>query len=185
MAKVLPIPFEFSITGFLREHCRQMNAEENPPEKIESASEAVEADISSENGTEHNEPVTAQMAELADAWEGIEENDVAAGATGAAMNPRIQLPPPIAKSLDNLSAKGGAVGALVLGIWCIIGSFITNWSILNGILGLLLGIWGLTSAKKTTAWVGIICCLIGMSMSLLQVSDLISTYMNAIEEPQF
>ncbi len=162
-----------------------MNAEENPPEKIESASEAVEADISSENGTEHNEPVTAQMAELADAWDGIEENDVAAGATGAAMNPRIQLPPPIAKSLDNLSAKGGAVGALVLGIWCIIGSFITNWSILNGILGLLLGIWGLTSAKKTTAWVGIICCLIGMSMSLLQVSDLISTYMNAIEEPQF
>ncbi len=85
-------------------------------------------------------------------------------------------------SLDNLSANGGAVGALVLGIWSIIGVFITNWSIINGVLGLLLGLWGLTSGKRRMAWIGIAFCLVSIFLAMIQVSDLVDAYLKTVDE---
>ena len=91
-------------------------------------------------------------------------------------------PPPLAKNLQNLSANGGAVGALVLGLWCFLGSFITNWSIINGILGLLLGAWGLTSQRKKTAWVGIALCTIGILLCLAEFSELINQWFYEVDD---
>lgn len=93
--------------------------------------------------------------------------------------------PPMAANLDNIAANGGAVGALVLGIWSLIGVFITNWSIINSILGLLLGFWGLTSRRRKLAWVGILLCLISIFLSLIQVGELVNTYMNPVDENPF
>jgi len=111
--------------------------------------------------------------------------DMASAAmTGAGGEIRIKLapPPPLASNLQNLSANGGAIGALVLGLWCFAGSFITNWSILNGILGLLLGAWGLTSRRKKTAWVGIALCTIGIMLCLAQFSELINQWWYAVDD---
>jgi len=104
--------------------------------------------------------------------------------TGAVGPPRIKLapPPPLASNLQNLSANGGAIGALVLGLWCFAGSFITNWSILNGMLGLLLGAWGLTSRRKKTAWIGIALCTIGILLCLAQFSELINQWWYEVDE---
>jgi len=91
-------------------------------------------------------------------------------------------PPPIPRSLQNISANGGAVGALVLGFWCLLGSFVTNWSIINGLLGLILGLWGLTSKKQKTAWIGIALCVLGILLSMVQISDIVNGWMNAVDE---
>ena len=94
----------------------------------------------------------------------------------------VATPPPLATNLQNLSANGGAVGALVLGIWCFMGSFITNWSIINGILGLLLGTWGLTSQRKKTAWIGIALCTIGILLCLAEFSELVNKWMYEVDD---
>ena len=91
--------------------------------------------------------------------------------------------PPAAIELEGIAANGGAVGALVLGIWSILGSLLTFWSLINGILGLALGIWGLRSKRPRMAWIGIFLCLVGASMSLLAVSEMISVYWNAAQDP--
>lgn len=107
---------------------------------------------------------------------------VVSGNVAAATIPAYQPPPPLAKSLQNLSANGGAVGALVLGAWCFIGSFITNWSIINGLLGLILGFWGLTSRRQRIAWIGIALCLVGVFLSLADISAMVNEWMNPVDE---
>jgi hypothetical protein len=98
----------------------------------------------------------------------------------------LAIPAPLnAGNLENMSANGGAIGSLVLGVWCVIGSFITNWSIINGLLGLLMGLWGLTSRKKRTAWIGIALCVLGILMSLIQVNELIKMYLKVVDETPF
>lgn len=94
-------------------------------------------------------------------------------------------PPAIARNFENLAAKGGAVGALVLGIWCFAGSFMTNWSMLNGLIGITMGVWGLTSRHKKMAWIGIILCVLGIMLCMVQISELISTYFSTTNESEF
>ena len=94
-------------------------------------------------------------------------------------------PPPIVDNLDNIAANGGAVGAIVLGIWSFLGAFITNWSIINGILGVVLGLWGLTSRRRRMALIGILLCLISIFLSLIQVGELVKIYMNPVDENPF
>ena len=86
--------------------------------------------------------------------------------------------------MENMSANGGAVGALVLGVWCLAGSLITNWSIINGLIGLLMGLWGLTSRKRKTALIGICLCLVGIFLSLVQANEIINTFLNAVDETE-
>ncbi len=101
----------------------------------------------------------------------------------ASLTKPIYPTPPVAIELEGIAANGGAVGALVLGIWSILGSLLTYWSLINGILGLALGIWGLRSKRPRMAWIGIVLCLVGASMSLLAVSEMISVYWNAAKDP--
>ena len=63
---------------------------------------------------------------------------------------------------QNVAAKGGAVGSIVLGCLTIFGVFVTQWSLFNAIVGLLLGLWGLKSTLFRTAVAGICFCLIGL-----------------------
>ena len=186
-----------------------MGAEEKTPEQSESELSQANSGDSSDNGdlvgefskeiqaiSAADDPVDAQLAELANDESGVgdvlsqantvspEEIEIieatALGGPSLAM-----IPPPIASNFEHMSANGGAVGALVLGVWCVAGSFITNWSMINGFLGLILGLWGLASRKKKTAWIGILLCLIGVFMCLLHVSELVNTYLNADDEAGF
>ena len=87
--------------------------------------------------------------------------------------PNYQLP----AGFENLSATGGAVGALVLGIWSILGSLLTPYAAINSILGIMLGFWGITSTrKKRLALIGIVLSGIGLAMSLFEVSRIISLF---------
>lgn len=96
-----------------------------------------------------------------------------------------KTPVPNTGNLENLPAKGGAIGSLVLGIWCVLGAFVTNWSIINGLIGLLMGLWGMASRKQKTALLGILLCVLGIFMSLIQFNELINTYFTATEEVTF
>jgi len=173
-----------------------MSSEEKAPEELDS--NQAEPD-------QQNQPVEAQLADSADVV--VEASVVDSGdqntgelvtdffkgkksqiqmaAASVAVPPIGALPPPLAKSMQNLSANGGAVGSLVLGIWCLIGSFITNWSIINGLLGLLLGVWGLTSRKKKMAWIGIALCVIGSLMAMIQIGEIVGEALNAVDESEF
>jgi hypothetical protein len=165
------------------------SSEPNHVDSVESNSEPLEAtlvdataltEVQNDDPSAPADPVMAEMAESA--------GDVLSLAGGATLNPThfSSIPaPPMAGSLENMSANGGAIGSLVLGVWCVAGSFITNWSIINGVIGLLMGFWGLTSRKQRTAWVGIALCVIGIFLSLIQVSELINTYLNAVDETPF
>ena len=84
---------------------------------------------------------------------------------------RFTPPPPIPEDLDNVSAVGGAVAALVLGAWSIVGSFVTPWSMVNSCLGLLLGLWGMSSRHRRWAIVGMALCLIGLLMAGVQINE--------------
>jgi hypothetical protein len=68
---------------------------------------------------------------------------------------------------QNISAKGGAVAAVTLGLLTIFGAFITQWSMFNGIIGLPLGLWGLSSPLKRTTWAGIFLCVVGLALCAL------------------
>ena len=59
---------------------------------------------------------------------------------------------PAVKSDDNLlqanlAAQGGAVASVVLGAMSIIGASVTSYSVINGLLGLMLGLWGMSSTR--------------------------------------
>ncbi|MCH2181867.1 MAG: hypothetical protein MK108_07670 [Mariniblastus sp.] len=91
-------------------------------------------------------------------------------------------PLPMPVNFQNLAAAGGSVGALVLGVWSIIGATLTPFSMINAIVGILMGFWGLTSTKKTMAIVGMVLCLIGLSLSVWEVNGFISNYFYRAEE---
>ena len=158
-----------------------MSPEENPPEDLIPSSSDKLLPESEKDSSLGDEPTIAEavMAEPADQTDVVVAEDVgfSASHSGFAISA-----PRVAGNLENMSANGGAIGSLVLGLWCVAGSFITNWSIINGVIGLLMGFWGLTSRKKKTAWIGIAFCVIGIFLSLIQVSELIGEYMQEVEE---
>jgi hypothetical protein len=88
-------------------------------------------------------------------------------------------PPPIPQNMENVAAVGGAVGAMVLGVWSIIGSLITPWSVVNSLLGFLLGMWGTTSRHRRWSIIGIVLCLIGLFLSAVQINEIIHAIFRA------
>jgi len=102
---------------------------------------------------------------------------VAAAAPTVAYNPSILKPPkpaayqPPPSPMANLSAKGGAVGAMVLGVMAFAGSFITSYAILNSFMGMALGLWGLRSNHRRMALVGISLCVISAFLCALDISE--------------
>ncbi len=95
---------------------------------------------------------------------------------------RFSETPKIPTKLDNIAANGGAVGATVLGVWSLIGVFITSWSIITSVLGLLLGFWGLTSGRRRLAIFGIVMCLASILLGLIQVGEILDMYLNPVDE---
>lgn len=71
---------------------------------------------------------------------------------------------------DSIAANGGSVAALVLGIWSIFGALFTSLSLINGMIGIVLGIWGLTSRKKSLAVFGIVLCFVGIMACMLNIT---------------
>lgn len=53
------------------------------------------------------------------------------------------------------AATGGAVGAVALGLWALITFWLTDWTMLNALVGLALGFWGLQSPRQKIARLGL------------------------------
>lgn len=170
-----------------------MNAEEKPTRDLESDSAASPDSAALDPATVPATivPVEASLAddvaveaEIVESGNHLTSTSYPPGNHDAAVDDTYLLnsAPALSGNFENLAAKGGAVGALVLGIWCLAGSFITNWSVINGLLGLMMGFWGLTSRHKKMAWIGIAFCMIGILLCLVQVSEIISVYLNARDE---
>ncbi len=85
----------------------------------------------------------------------------------------------IAVEFQNMSAIGGAVGALVLGAWSIIGAMITPWSSINAMIAILLGIYGLRSKRKRLSILGIALAVAGLVLSLMELNELLSTWFDS------
>lgn len=86
--------------------------------------------------------------------------------------------------LENIQAKGGAVGAIVLGTLAIAGSFLTGYSAINAVIGLLMGLWGLSSPKPKLALIGLVLCIVGGFLSILDVSSALA-WLNSPEPAEF
>ena len=114
--------------------------------------------ISENDSPESAKPI--EVARYADPSEAIPT------ATEASPDISHELPP----QFQNVSAKGGAVAAIVLGCLAIFGAFVTQWSLFNAIVGLVLGLWGLNSNLTRTALLGIFFCVIGIVLCIVMQS---------------
>ena len=128
-------------------------------------SESPQDSIDATESLEAAEPI--EVAEVVEEIEVAEVVEVTEGASYAESGPEVekldplvhdQLPP----QFQNVAAKGGAVAALVLGCLAVFGAFVTQWSLFNAVVGLVLGLWGLGSNLSRTAVVGMILCGIGL-----------------------
>jgi hypothetical protein len=185
-----------------------MSPEEKPPEDLDpnslqasssdsrfeainpasSQTEAGLAEIINPEIPVEQEPVLAepaQRAEVVDAIAAEHDDNAFPNVDFGPTDHSLLAATPIAGNLENMAANGGAIGSIVLGVWCVLGSFITNWSIINGVLGLLMGFWGLNSRKQRTAWIGIALCVLGILLALVQVSEMVNVYLNEVEEATF
>ncbi|MEM7455167.1 MAG: hypothetical protein AAF456_12530 [Planctomycetota bacterium] len=98
------------------------------------------------------------------------------------INPPLEAPD-ISADLEAIAAGGGAVAATVLGLLTVGGSFVTNWSIINGIMGIMLGLWGLSSRRRRLAWIGLILCFVGSILSIISINDFINQWWLLQQDP--
>lgn len=138
------------------------------------------------DNNEEEQPAKEFVAELVSNGDTEDVQELASAAVGGspvvavpavAYDPSILVPPkpvsyqPPPSPMANLSAKGGAVGAVVLGVLSFMGSFITSYAILNSFLGLALGLWGLRSNHPRMATIGMAICLISAFLCALDISE--------------
>ncbi len=84
---------------------------------------------------------------------------------------------------DSVAANGGSIASIVLGVWSILGALFTSLSIVNSLLGVILGLWGLSSRKKGLAVLGIVLCVVGTVACMLNITYLFWEMM-ALEEEE-
>ncbi|MCH5373815.1 MAG: hypothetical protein JJ992_07555, partial [Planctomycetes bacterium] len=65
----------------------------------------------------------------------------------------------------NAAAAGGAVAALVLGLLSLAASFFTIGALFFAVVGLAVGVWGLSSERRGQAIVGLLLCCIALAIS--------------------
>ena len=85
-------------------------------------------------------------------------------------------PVDIAAEFQNMAAIGGAVGALVLGSWSIIGAMLTPWSAINALIAIVMGFYGLKSKRKRMAVLGIVLAVFGLALSLMELDQNVSRW---------
>ena len=148
--------------------------------------ERFKLDSENDNSENENEAEDVARAELVSEAELVEPVDGQADPQSAADPQRVVYSPaPIGAAaysqmgsmidmpvaLENIKAKGGAVGAVVLGLFAVVGSFLTGWSAINAAIGLCMGLWGLTSPKRTLALIGVALCVVGALLCIVDVSE--------------
>lgn len=65
------------------------------------------------------------------------------------------------------AATGGAYGSIALGLFSILGAFISSASALTGMLGILLALWGFNSKSMWWAVAGLVISLTGFFLSII------------------
>ena len=65
-------------------------------------------------------------------------------------------------SVSHLSAKGGAVGGVLLAVLGLVGMAFSSYSFFNVLLAILFSIWGLNSPLRKTAIAGLLIALAGL-----------------------
>lgn len=93
-----------------------------------------------------------------------------AGQTFDHTRPLLAPPPIVADGMENFAAVGGSVAAVIVGSWGLLALTFTSWSFFNGLIGLPLGIWGLASANRKLAVLGIGLCLLTMLLALFRLN---------------
>jgi hypothetical protein len=149
--------------------------------------------MNSESSDEQPEtqPAEEYVAELVEdsrsADEGVDIGVIGFATPGVSYDPSILVPPkpknekPAPKHMEHLASKGGAVGAIVLGVLAFFGSFITSYAILNSFMGLALGLWGLKSNYRRTAFIGMALCLIAAFFCVVEISAWLQTIWPTVE----
>jgi len=121
-------------------------------------SESRNNPINTEDSLEEVQPSeVVEVAEVVETARYAEPIDGTSGGQEVEPASSHQLP----SQFQNVAAKGGAIGALALGCLAVFGAFITQWSLFNAVVGLVLGLWGLSSNMPRIAILGIVLCGIG------------------------
>ncbi len=153
--------------------------EQNVVSPADSLTETYQSDLATAILVESLIPTDSRDSNALLAGTGAPEGQVN---PGNMLNSRLQTTPPMPSEMDNVAAVGGAVAALVLGAWSLLGAFVTPWSIINAVLGIVLGIWGISSRRRRLAWIGIMLCLASAIFCLVQYSGIINQAITPIPD---
>lgn len=151
-----------------------MSAEENPPNEMNLTpnNNSIENEEPQGKGSSHSSSSGVSesdedivLAELVD--ETSEPNEVVFAELATSANHSLRpMPAPTGFKTEDMTARGAAIGSIVLGILCIVGSFFSLYSNINGILGILMWNFGLLKSNgKAPSYLGLGLCLIGLSLS--------------------
>ena len=68
-----------------------------------------------------------------------------------------------------VTAKGGAIGGLTLGVLAFAGSLLTSWAAINGVIGVLLAAYGISSVThRRQALVGMLLSVVGIAICVFR-----------------
>ena len=119
------------------------------PQNNDPATDLIEAEI-----------VKAEMVPPALTHEGASQAAVASNT--AAANPPSHGESLLDTNVDRLSAKGGAIGGLLLAVLGSVGMAFSSYSLFNVLLAILFSIWGMKSPLRKTAMAGLMIALVGL-----------------------
>lgn len=74
-------------------------------------------------------------------------------------------------NVDHLSAKGGAVGGLLLAVLGLAGMSFSSYSFFNVLLAIGFSVWGLKSPLRKTAIAGLLIALAGLVAFFLKLEN--------------
>ncbi len=154
----------------------------------DNSNDIADSDGTTSNDSEDSDKQTSDIGEAPPSREGDPSIVVATMVSSEGPSEIIEATAVFAKprempaNFQNLAAVGGAVGALLLGIWSIFGATISPYASINAMVGILMGFWGITSPRKKMAIIGIVLCLIGLGLSVWEVNGIISNYLMQVEE---
>lgn len=143
-----------------------MSAEENPPNEMNLTPNNAPLDNESSQHEELSSSSGDEVIVMAELVNETSDQSELVVAELAANDSFSSAPAPAGFKTEDMTAKGVAVGSITLGILCIVGSFFSIYSNMNGILGILMWKYGfLKTNGKPDSYLGLALCLIGLSLS--------------------
>lgn len=137
-----------------------INGSDGNPESGEEILEAVVIAEAVETDSPASEPI--HVATVVS-----EDRERSSGGKGL-----LQKPPPIPQQFQNLAANGGAVTALALGGFAMVGAFFSDISAFNALMGLCFGAWGANSNLKRTNAIGLTFCVVALIICVWNLINL-------------